>query len=85
MLTYEKGPIIIPNLQVMKLRLRETKRLVLGPPARQEQLQVLGQFDSKTCALSIYQRVTEFFNHCFKEVVDEEEIVALVDGESLVN
>ena len=39
---------------MMKLRLTEAKQHILGLLARLEQLQVLGQFDSKTYALSIY-------------------------------
>ena len=54
MLTYEEGPMISPSLQMMKLRLTEAKQHILGLVARLEQLQVLGQFDSKTYALSTY-------------------------------
>lgn len=38
----------------MKLRLTDGKQHILGLLAKLEQLQVLGQFDSKTYALSIY-------------------------------
>ena len=39
---------------MMKLRLTEEKQHILGLLARLELLRVLGQFDSKTYALSIY-------------------------------
>ena len=85
MLTYEESPVIRPNLQMMKLRLTEAKQHILGLLARLEQLQVLGQFDSKTYALSIYHSLQNVSTVVLKMQGIEEEVLALVDAESLVN
>lgn len=69
----------------MELRLREAKQLVLGHPAGQEQLQVLGQCDSHTCAFSTRQCVVQNFSTKVFKRRGWGEVVAFVDGESLVN